>query len=359
MRLARTVPWLRQMDLTGNHFVFHPAAHPYYRDRCGDKVTIIVYNGPRFRNTDQAMTGAEQEPDDPGQFDRELMDALNVSAGKVLLWSAYAAAARGINFITTDQGMERDFELFCLLNDPYYTRHTRPKARGFSMEMFQAFTQVVRDENDDWRTMSRDELLFQFARKRSQRLRKEHVIDITRKIFQALGRGERRPNESMHRQLIYVSAQASQMVHLGLRHAPELRRRASPAQRAVLDAISAYNDATAMFRSQSERALGATKSLRLAAGFRAYTARTPGLFRTCEAARVQWHAIFDRTMFTDPTRYLEKLKRAGVPAAFRDGCYARIPITAMVYTRRVPANGTTEASSPTMRTAKICTIGPG
>ena len=35
-------------------------------------------------------------------------------------------------FLTKQHGTERDFELFCLLNDPYYTRHTRPGSSGFS-----------------------------------------------------------------------------------------------------------------------------------------------------------------------------------------------------------------------------------
>jgi hypothetical protein len=335
--------WVRQEDTTGNHFVIKARMLPAYRKAgSNEDITLILYNGPRFRKRDASKTGAVQEPDDSGPFSQDLIDALDISRKKVLLWTAYKSASRGINFVTTRDGKEQDFELFCLLNDPYYTRHTRVASRGFSMEMFQSFAQVIRDENEDWTVMSRGDLLFQYSRNRWKRLRKEHVIDITRTVFQALGRGERRPHEAMPRQLVLLSSEAARTVHLGLRHADVLRRRASPAQRAVLAEIERHNAKTSVFQTPEERKANAAVSLKLAVAFRAFTSAMPKRFRSDQVARSMWTTLFDSLMFDDPVKYLARLEAAGVPAAFRDGCYMTVPVTAEPFTREVSMAGMTE-----------------
>lgn len=344
MRLANKEDgWVKQKDSTGNHFVIKARMLPAYRNSgSNEDVTLILYNGPRFRRKDTSKTGAVQEADESGQFSQDLVDALDVTRKKVLLWSAYGSASRGINFVTTQNGVERDFQLFCLLNDPYYTRHTRPGSRGFSMEMFQSFAQVIRDENEDWAAMSRGDLLFQYSRNRWKRLRKEHVIDITRTVFQALGRGERRPHEEMPRQLVFLSSEAARTVHLGLRHADELRRRASPAQRVVLAELEKHNIETAVFQTPEERKDHASDSLKLAVKFRQYTSEMPKRFRSDAAARSSWTKLFDALMFKDPVKYLAKLEKEGIPADFRDGCYLQVPVTAEPYTKEVSIAGMSE-----------------
>lgn len=344
MRLANMNTGLvRQMDTTGDHFVIRPKAIPTYNEYgVQEEVTVILYSAARFRNKDRSKTGALQEDDDQGQFNKELEDALDISRKKVLLWSAYASASRGINFLTTQNGKERDFELFCLLNDPYYTRHTRPGTGGFSMEMFQSFAQVLRDENENWSAMSKGDLLFEYSRNRWRRLRKEHVIDITRTVFQALGRGERRPTTQMPCQHLYVSSEAARMVHLGLRHAPELRKRASPAQRAVLTQLGRHNIETSIFPSESVREADHRDSLKKAVVFRKFTSQTPRQFRSDSSARGMWERLFDSMMFTDPVKYLDKLAAAGVPAEYRDGCFLEVPAMAEPYTCQYALSGMTE-----------------
>lgn len=344
MRLANMNTGLvRQVDTTGDHFVVRPRAIPTYHEYgVQDEVTVILYSAGRFRNKDRTKTGALQEEDDPGQFNKELEDALDISSKKVLLWSAYASASRGINFLTKQNGKERDFELFCLLNDPYYTRHTRPGTGGFSMEMFQSFAQVLRDENENWAAMSKGDLLFEYSRNRWRRLRKEHVIDITRTVFQALGRGERRPATEMPCQHLYVSSEAARMVHLGLRHAPELRKRASPAQRAVLTQLARHNIETSIFPSASVREAHHLDSLKKAVAFRRFTSQTPGRFRSDSAARGTWDRLFDSQMFSDPLKYVEKLHAAGVPAEYCNGCFLEVPATAEAYSRQVAMAGMAE-----------------
>lgn len=344
MRLANMNTGLvRQIDATGDHFVIRPRAIPTYNEfAVQEEVTIILYSAGRFRNKERSKTGVLQENDDQGQFSKELEDALDISGKKVLLWSAYASASRGINFITKQDGKERDFELFCLLNDPYYTRHTRPGSSGFSMEMFQSFAQVLRDENDDWAAMSKGDLLFEYSRNRWRRLRKEHFIDITRTVFQALGRGERRPSEVMPCQYVYVSSEAARMVHLGLRHAPELRKRASPAQRAVLTQLGIHNAETSIFPSVSARELDHRESLKKSIAFRMFTSQTPARFRSDPAARAIWERLFDSTMFVDPLKYLERLSVAGVPVEYCNGCFLEVPVTAQEYTCQYAVAGMTE-----------------
>jgi hypothetical protein len=220
------------------------------------------------------------------------------------------------------------------LNDPYYTHHTRPSGPGFSMEMFQSFAQVMRDRDEaEFMGMSKAELLFQYARNRWSVLRKEHAIDITRTVFQAIGRGERQPETRMPCQQLYVSSEAARMVHLGLRHAPELRERASPAQRAVLEELDRHNVETSIFPSSDERERHHQTSLKAAVAFRKFTSETPNRFRSDEAARSVWQKLFHPDMFVDPVRYLANLEKAGVPPAYRAGCFLELPVTCEPFKR--------------------------
>lgn len=344
IRLANSsLGLVTQKDTTGDYFVIKPRALPTYREfGQTEEIHIVLYSAERFRKKDRSKTGAAEEEDDKGQFNKELVDALDISRKKVLLWTAYASASRGINFLTKQDGKERDFELFCLLNDPYYTRHTRPGSSGFSMEMFQSFAQVLRDDVPEWAAMSKGDLLFEYSRNRWKRLRKEHVIDITRTVFQALGRGERRPNAKMPCQHLYVSSEAARMVHLGLRHAPELRKRASPAQRAVLEALALHHCKTSIFASAVEREHHHSESLQKAVAFREFTSSMPERFRSDQAARTTWELLFRSTMFTDPVKYLEDLRASGVPDAYLDGCYVELPAGADVYTRQFSMAGISE-----------------
>ncbi|MDX7998961.1 hypothetical protein FE394_07065 [Xenorhabdus sp. Reich] len=335
--------WLKQQDETGYHFIIDAKYLPTYRKTgSSEKITLILYKSSRFRDKSIRQVELLDESEETGQFNQELIDALDISDKKILLWTAYSSASRGINFFTKQDGKERDFELFCLLNNPFYTRHTRPGSRGFSIAMFQSFVQVIRDKNEDWAAMSRGDLLFQYSRNRWKYLRKEHDIDITRTVFQAIGRGERRPKEIMAQQLIYLSSEAIRTVHLGLKHVDELRQRASPAQRAVLQAIDKYNSETAIFITADERKSHLTTSLKLSNQFRRFTSDTPKRFRSDKSARATWSRLFDPLMFTNPDKYLSKLKIAGIPSAFRDACYIQLPLSAEIYTREFSMVGMTE-----------------
>lgn len=335
--------FVRQDDMTGDLYTIRPSRLPFYRKNGSkDEIRLVLYSAARFRKKDSTKVGAIEESDDSGQFSEDLESALDVTSRKVLLWSAYGSASRGINFNTLQNGVKRDFELFCLLNDPYYTRHTRPGTRGFSMEMFQGFVQVLRDENEAWAAMSRRELLYQYSRNRWKRLRKEHYIDVTRTVFQALGRGERRPHEPMDEQRIYMSSEAARNIHLGLRHAPELRVRASPAQHSVLDEIDRRNEERALFATEADRREHGINSLALAVDFRGVTSELPKRFRSDESARSTWTAIFDSLMFSDPQKYLAKLERHGVPTAFVQGCYLEVSAHADLYTKEKSMAGVSE-----------------
>ncbi|ALX46260.1 hypothetical protein AQ610_28205 [Burkholderia humptydooensis] len=331
------------MDTTGELFVVSPKALPSYREfGVTEDIMVVLYSASRFRKRDRTKTGVLDEDDDKGQFSSDLEDALDISEKKLLLWSAYKSASRGINFLTRQHGVQRDFELFCLLNDPYYTQHTRLSSSGFSMEMFQSFAQVLRDENENWASMSKGDLLFEYSRNKWKRLRKEHFIDITRTVFQALGRGERRPETQMSTQHLYVSSEAARMVHLGLGHAPELRRRASPAQRAVLAAIARHNIDVSIFRSDGDRQMHHRESLKRAVALRRFTSQTPARFRSDAGARSLWDKLFDAMMFRDPLKYLGKLSAAGVPLDYCDGCFTEVPANADTYTVEFGAAGILE-----------------
>lgn len=334
---------ITQVDHDGHHFVIKPVL-PFYR-KLGSKepITLILYKADRFRRRDSKEIGAIDQADDAGQFNQELIDALNITEHKVLLWSAYGSASRGLDFVTTDKGGRKDFELFCLLSDPYYTQHTRPGTRGFSMEMFQSYLQVVRDEEDGWPTMSRRDVLYDYSRNRWRRLRREHYVDITRTMFQALGRGERCPESKMRAQDIYVSSRAAQMVHLGTHCAPELAARASAAQRAVLQAIHERNEHMRLFDDENARIQHVTSSLKRAVALREFTSETPARFRSSESARRLWAKLFDSLMFSDPVGYLAAMRKAGAPAAFVDGAYQEVKAGLELYTREVSKVGITES----------------
>ncbi len=320
---------VKRVDHDGHIFEVDPTAFPPsspYR-LCDRPVRIVLYRAPRFRRKGQMPS---QEADDDGQFSSELNEQLDISKHKLLLWTGYLSAARGMNFITRDQGRERDFELFCLLNDPYYNRHTRPKSRGFSMETFQSFLQVLREQEPEWGAMCKEDVLFDYARNRWNQLRKEHDIDITRTVFQALGRSERTSGAGT-RQKILLSGDAAQTVHLGIQAAPELVQRASPTQTAVLHAISIYNAEHALFESEDERARQARESLRDALAFRQFTDSLPKRFREDSIARTTWEALFDRRMFTQPEAYIEQLRRKGVPRSFVDAVYFHAKPTAKLF----------------------------
>ena len=110
-----------QKDTTGELFVINPKALPSYREfGVTDEITVVLYSATRFRKRDRSKTGAVDKDDDRGQFSSDLESALDISRNKLLLWTAYKSASRGINFLTRQHGVQRDFELFCLLNDPYY-----------------------------------------------------------------------------------------------------------------------------------------------------------------------------------------------------------------------------------------------
>ncbi len=330
-----------QEDHDGHRFTIQPLL-PAHRKAGGQAVTLILYTAERFRKRDASKAGPLIETDDSGQFNDELRNALNITHRKLLLWTAYGSASRGLDFVTTDQGQKRDFELFCLLNNPFYTHHTMPSGRGFSMEMFQSFLQVVRDEDDGWPAMSKRDLLYEYSRNRRKRLRKEHFIDIARTIFQALGRGERCPEVPMKAQYIFLSSQAAQMVHLGVRYAPELARRASPAQRAALQAIDKHNAAAAVFASDEQRKAHLAESLKRAYAFREYTSQTPKRFRSDPQARRSWPWLFNTRMFTDPQAYCDELRKHGIPSEFIDGAYLEVPLNADLYVKEEARAGTAE-----------------
>ena len=132
------------------------------------------------------------------------------------------------------------------------------------------------------------------------------------------------------------------MVHLGRRYAPELARRASPAQRCVLQAIEQHNALTAVFGSDEQRKAHMTDSLKRAYVFREYTSQTPKRFRSDAEARKAWQRLFNTRMFTDPKAYLDELRKHGIPAEFLEGAYIEVPASAELYTKEVSRAGLIE-----------------
>src|SRR6185369_9556444 len=116
----------------------------------------------------------------------------------------------------------------------------------------------------------------------------------------------------------------------------------SPAQRAVLERLALHHRKTAVFASSSEREDHHVDSLEKAIAFREFTSSTPGRFRSDESARKTWELLFRSTMFTDPLKYLEDLRAAGIPQGYLEGCFAEVPVGADVYTRPFSVAGQTE-----------------
>jgi hypothetical protein len=324
---------VKQCDNDGHHFEISPQRLPGYRSQgATEKVVIILYRAERFRKRTKGKIAGIDDADDQGALNDELVQALDVREHKLLLWSAYGSASRGLNFLVRDKTGARDFELYCLLNDPYYTHHTRPSERGFSIEMFQAFLQVLRDREPGWALMSRADVLYEFSRYRHRRLQTEHQIDITRQTSQALGRGERRPNLRISQHL-YVSRQAADTILLGLRHAPELEERASPALQCVVQEIRADHARSPLFATDAARAKHFRKSVKLALAFTEFTSQTPLKFRRSKEARRIWAALFSDNMFTAPHDYLSELRKVEVPAEFVDAAFLKVPYDATLFTK--------------------------
>lgn len=340
-RLApRGESFVTQLDHTGNVFEIDPRFLPgYARLGHSSKITLVLYVAGRFRKTSPDKVGYDEDPTDPGQFNEELTRALDISAGnKLALWSAYGSAARGVNFLTTDNGIERDFEIFALVNDPFYTRHTRTGQRGFKMHTLQSFAQVTYDTDESWRNCTVREFLSRYVRRQWSVLQSEHYIDIVRTLFQGIGRSERRATVPMERpQVILLSAGAARSLTLGMRHATELTRRASAAQRAVLEALQAHNEGHALFKDSDARRRHELESLKLYRAFRDFTGHVPARMRSDPAARDLWSKLFDHLMFSRPEEYLEKLRAGGVPEAFWRAAFHVVPTRSTLYLKEVEA----------------------
>jgi hypothetical protein len=340
LALARLDAFVTQEDHAGYHFIIHPQRLPAYRKTGARKpIHIVLYQADQFRKVNPSQTGAFDQPDDPGQFNQEFMEALDVSNKKVLLWTAYGSAARGLNFITARDGVELDFELVYLINSPFYNRHTRPNVRGFHMESFQAMLQVLYDRDGGALMMTPTDFLYEFAYNRWSILEREHHIDLVRTIFQALGRVERRIHNPIPHQEIYMDAEVAMTLYVGTRYAPELRDRASSTQRAVLAKIDEHNRTTGLFGSDAERQQHLFESLRLAEGFQAYTRKMPRQFRSSDTTRAKWEVLFDRRMLSDPAAYLAHLRRNGIPKEYCDAMYLRVPAWCIPYTTIVDVMG--------------------
>jgi hypothetical protein len=326
----------------GNIYRIDPRHLPTYKAHGQkDPITLVLYEAGRFRKTSADKVGFDADTEDPGAFNDELNRALDLSAGgKILLWSAFGSAARGVNFLTTDKGVQRDFEVFAIVNDPYFTKHTRTGQRGFIMQTFQSYAQVIYDNDETWRNSSLRDFLAGYARRRWPTLQREHFIDITRTLFQAIGRGERRAKESMERpQEIMLSAGAARSLTLGIRQAPDLVERASAAQRFVLEALQARNAAEQIFPNEVARREHERDCLVRAVGFREFSKSIPSRMRRDPAAIKLWKQLFDPIMFSRPEDYIERLQSADIPEDFWGAAFLKVPQRSTLYLKTVTANG--------------------
>ncbi|NHZ33471.1 hypothetical protein [Massilia rubra] len=338
--LAQSTAFVSQVDTAGYHFVVDPLFLPQYRGNGkGEKIHIVLYAAGQFKKRDFSQTGAVAQVDESDQFSDEFLEALDVTDKKVLLWTAYRSAARGTNFIATRNGQQIDFELIYLINSPYYNRHTRPGTPGFHIETFQSMIQVLNDRPQGAQTMSRAEFLYDYARHRWEILEREHFMDLCRTLFQALGRVERRPDNFIERQEIYLDVEVAQTMRLGTRFAPELVQRASATQIAVLQAIADYDQQTALFAHEDARRKHVFASLRHAEALKQYTKQLPAQFRSSSEARQRWESMFDERMVTAPQAYCAHLRRSGVPAAYCDALYFRAPEHVALYSCKVDMLG--------------------
>jgi hypothetical protein len=330
--MAQSTPLVRQVDAAGHQFVIDPLFFPQHHQAGANlPIHIVLYAAGKFTRRDSSRTGAFPQPDESAQFNEEMMKALDVSDKKVLLWTAYRSAARGVNFVTTREGVELDFQMVYLVNSPFYNRHTRPRTRGFHMESFQSLLQVLLDRQNGAEKMSRTEFLYEYSRHRWQILEVEHFIDLYRTLLQSLGRVERRPDSFMELQEIFVDVEVARTLHLGSLFAPELRERASATQTAVLAQIDCYNRSTSCFANDGERARHIAESLRQADTFDRFTKRLPANFHSSVAARQLWSSMFDDRMMTDPCGYIDHLRRCGVPLEYYSTLYFRAPVWASLY----------------------------
>ena len=326
----------------GNIYQIDPRFLPTYKVHGQkDKITLVLYEAGRFRKTSTEKVGFDADGEDAGQFNDELNRALDLSAGgKILLWSAFGSAARGVNFLTLDQGVQRDFEVFAIVNDPFFTKHTRTGLRGFIMQTFQSYAQVIFDTDDAWRSSSLRDFMSGYARRRWPTLQREHFIDITRTLFQAIGRGERRAKIAMERpQEILLSAGAARSLTLGIRHAPELVERASAAQQFVLEALQGYNAGQQLFASEEVRRHHERESVVRSVGFREYSKLIPSRMRRDPAAIRLWKKLFDPIMFSRPEEYIQRLQAAGVHKDFWGAAFLKVPQRSALYLKTVVANG--------------------
>ncbi|TFW35286.1 hypothetical protein [Massilia horti] len=338
--LAQSTPFVRQLDHAGHHFVVDPMMLPQYGSaNASEKIHIVLYAAGQFKKRDPSQTGWAQSIDEVGQFSDDLLQALDVTDKKILLWTAYRSAARGVNFITTRHDKQFDFELIYLVNSPFYNRHTRPGTRGFHIESFQSLIQVLNDRPQGANTMNRAQFIYEYSRHRWSILEREHYIDLCRTIFQALGRVERCPDNFIERQEIYVDVEVAKIVHLGTCYANELVQRASATQIAVLKKITEYNRHTGLFLNDEERRQHAFNSLRLAEEFRRYTKELAASFRTSAEARRTWEAMFDERMVTDQKAYIAHLGKNGFPQGFCDALYFRTPSWTSLYSRNMEVHG--------------------
>lgn len=340
MALCETQPFIRQLDHSGNIFAINPSCLPAYAHMPHqDEIHIVIYEAERFRKLNPLQTGIAPQSDDLGEFSMELYEALDITSHRLLLWSAYGSASRGVNFITTNHGVKKDFELVMLVNAPYFTRHTRPSAQGMVIEAFQSMVQRMRHDRGHPLTENRNDLLRAYACNRDKLLAQEHIIEVTRTLFQALGRVEREPEALMPLQEIYIHTEVAKYIHLATKYAPELAARASPSQSTVLTAIEIDNIQSALFSTDDERQRHEWKSLSMACSFSKWTEALPKQFRSSAAARSTWEGIFDRKMFTNPHAYLKKLRRLNVPAEIISSLYLRVPINALLYTKQASKAG--------------------
>lgn len=98
----------------------------------------------------------------------------------------------------------------------------------------------------------------------------------------------------------------------------------------------------ALFTSVEERRMHERESLKRAISLRQFASETPRRFRSSEQARSTWLALFDPRMFTNPTEYIDALKKRGTPAEFTEGAYFMAPVTADLYTKEVSTAGISE-----------------
>jgi hypothetical protein len=333
---------IEMLDTEGDVFLYHYAKlgkNAHLTDK--RPVRIVLYRANRFV-TKAKDSLVFEDASENGQFSQELHEALDTQDAKVCLVSAYKSASRGLNFyVTAADGLQQDFEMLVLANDPYYTRHTRTNGTGFSMEAFQSFCQVRKDkEGDAHQGITQSELLYLFQRNSWALLEPEHYIEILRICMQALGRVERRPEIAPGKQLLFIASDAAHQINLGLRHAQELPERASLTQQAVFQGLDEYMTSKALFKSTDELRAHYRQSKRRAREFRKACKENSRNFRDpASDARSMWEARFDERMFTSPLEYLQMIAENGDDLRYVAGCYFTRPPNAAMFVTNVDEAG--------------------